>query len=66
LGSTSIFRWDQFPNQKADLINYIVEQNITGVLFISGHLQLGLLTHLAQNDTIGGLMVEVRSHPFIL
>jgi ABC-type multidrug transport system ATPase subunit/phosphodiesterase/alkaline phosphatase D-like protein len=61
--SSNTMLWEGYPAQRDDLINYIVQNGITGVLFISGHVQFGLLTRLAQNNTFGGSLFEAVTGP---
>jgi ABC-type multidrug transport system ATPase subunit/phosphodiesterase/alkaline phosphatase D-like protein len=60
---TAPFRWDGYAAQQTELLDHVHNNNITGVLWIAGGLQFGMLAHLDKNNTVGWNYYEVGVGP---
>jgi len=56
-------RWDGYPEQRRELIDHIVDNEIEGILFLSGDHHMGMLSHVEPVNTPGHDLWEVLVGP---
>jgi len=64
LGSMQVGdRWQGYPLQRSDILAHIEDNEIEGVLWLSGDLHIGLLAHVGAANEVGSSAWEVLVGP---
>ena len=59
----AIDRWQGFPEQRTEILSYIEDNGIEGVIWLSGDFHFGLVAQVSPTGAIGDTMMEVLNGP---
>ena len=57
-------RWDGYPRERADILGYIRQKNITGVIFLSADLHCAAITRIPKSSGLKDITAGAVSRTF--